>query len=68
MAVSLFIKLALDAPQYRPVVQKGDHSDRNACSTSTREARAAGINDAPIAAPMSTTADPTVEMRQGVAR
>jgi hypothetical protein len=51
MAVSLFIKLALDAPQYRPVVQKGDHSDRNACSTSTREARAAGINDTPIAAP-----------------
>jgi len=34
------------------------YSDRSACSTSTRDARAAGISDATIAALMSTAAAP----------
>ena len=35
------------------------YSDRSACTTSTRDARAAGISDATTAAPMSTAAAPS---------
>ena len=35
------------------------YSDRSACSTSTRDARAAGISDAAIAAAISTAAAPS---------
>src|SRR5207245_8975048 len=42
------------------------YSDRSACSTSTRDARAAGISDARIAAPMSTVAAPNTANVPGI--
>ena len=44
----------------------GSYSDRSACSTSTREARAAGISDATMAAATSTTAAPTTGSAPGI--
>ena len=41
------------------------YSDRSACSTSTRDARAAGISDATTAAPMSTAAAPSTGSAPG---
>jgi hypothetical protein len=42
------------------------HSDRNACITSTRAARAAGKADAITAAASSTTTDPTTGAVSGI--
>ncbi len=41
------------------------YSDRSACSTSTRDARAAGISDAAIAAAISTAAAPSSDVEAG---
>ena len=41
------------------------YSDRSACSTSTREARAAGISDAMTAAPIRTAAAPSTGSAPG---
>ena len=41
------------------------YSDRSACMTSTRDARAAGISDATTAATISTAAAPTTGSTPG---
>ena len=41
------------------------YSERSACTTSTRDARAAGISDATTAAPMSTAAAPSTGSTPG---
>src|SRR4029077_16579187 len=46
--------------------RRKNHSERSACMTSTRAARAAGSIDATTAAPRSTNAEPTPANAQGI--